>query len=132
MLDAAGMAQAEAPDWEADDAIGSLCAQGGPATRFDIITGDRDLLQLVHDGDDGFPAVRLLFTVRGVSNLEAFDAAQSKPNTACHPTAMSTSPPCAATRPTGCPACPASARRPRLASSTSTRRWTNWSIRPMT
>lgn len=75
ILDAIGMAQAEAPDWEADDAIGSLCAQGESGDRFDIITGDRDLLQLVQDGDDRTPAVRLLFTVRGVSNLEAFDAA---------------------------------------------------------
>lgn len=75
MLNAIGMAQAEAPDWEADDAIGSLCAQGGPGDRFDIITGDRDLLQLVQDGNDDAPVVRLLFTVRGVSNLEAFDTA---------------------------------------------------------
>ncbi len=75
MLDTLGMAQAQAPGWEADDAIGSLCAAGAPGDAFDIITGDRDLLQLVQNGDEGFPTVRLLFTVRGVSNLEAFDAA---------------------------------------------------------
>ena len=50
LLDAAGMSQAEAPGWEAEDAIGSLIAQQGdrePAT--DIVTGDRDLIQLVRD-----------------------------------------------------------------------------------
>jgi 5'-3' exonuclease len=75
LLDAIGMPQAKAPDWEADDAIGSLCAKGYSGDRIDIITGDRDLLQLVQDGDEDKPNVRLLFTVRGVSNLETFDAA---------------------------------------------------------
>jgi 5'-3' exonuclease len=75
MLDALGMAQAQAPGWEADDAIGSLCADGAAGDRFDIITGDRDLLQLVQDGSDDAPTVRLLFTVRGVSNLDEYDSA---------------------------------------------------------
>jgi 5'-3' exonuclease len=75
VLAAIGMTQAQAPGWEADDAIGTLSEQAGSGDRIDIITGDRDLLQLVHDGDGSRPVVRLLFTVRGVSNLEAFDAA---------------------------------------------------------
>ena len=75
MLDALGMSQAHAPGWEADDAIGSLCAAGAPGDRFDVITGDRDLLQLVQDGSGDAPTVRLLFTVRGVSNLAAYDSA---------------------------------------------------------
>jgi len=74
MLDALGLAQAEAPGWEADDAIGSLCAAGNAGDRFEIITGDRDLLQLVYDGDDA-ATVHLLFTVRGVTNLTHFDEA---------------------------------------------------------
>ena len=74
MLDATGQEQAQAPGWEADDAIGSLSARGAKDDRFDIITGDRDLLQLVHDGEKG-PIIRLLFTVRGVSNLTEFDEA---------------------------------------------------------
>ncbi|MBI4261847.1 MAG: 5'-3' exonuclease [Actinobacteria bacterium] len=68
LLDALGMAQAEAEGWEAEDAIGSLCSAGGPGERFEIVTGDRDLLQLVRD-----PSVRLLFTLRGVSLLAEFD-----------------------------------------------------------
>ncbi len=77
VLDAFGLTQAEARGWEADDAIGALCARDSGA-RFDIVTGDRDLLQLVRDADPAAPeagAVRVLFTVRGVSELAAFDSA---------------------------------------------------------
>jgi 5'-3' exonuclease len=38
--------------------------------RIEIVSGDRDLIQLVHD-----PVVKLLFTVRGVSELIEFDEA---------------------------------------------------------
>lgn len=70
VLEATGAAQAHAPDWEAEDAIGALCAQGKPSDRFEIVSGDRDLLQLVHD-----PDVKLLYTLRGVSDLREFDEA---------------------------------------------------------
>jgi 5'-3' exonuclease len=70
VLDALGMAQAEAPAWEAEDAIGTLCAAAGPKDRIDIVTGDRDLIQLVRD-----PAVRVLFTLKGVSELRVLDEA---------------------------------------------------------
>jgi len=68
VLEATGATQAHAPDWEAEDAIGALCARGEPDDRFEIVSGDRDLLQLVHD-----PDVRLLYTLRGVSELREFD-----------------------------------------------------------
>jgi 5'-3' exonuclease len=70
VLDAFGLPQADAPGWEAEDAIGVLCARGRRTDRFDIITGDRDLIQLVRD-----PQVRVLFTVRGVSDLRVLDEA---------------------------------------------------------
>jgi 5'-3' exonuclease len=70
VLDALGQPQAEAEGWEAEDAIGALCAAMPKGDRADIVTGDRDLLQLVRD-----PAVRVLFTVRGVSQLTVFDEA---------------------------------------------------------
>jgi 5'-3' exonuclease len=70
VLEAMGLPHAEAEGWEAEDAIGGLAARGGPDDRFDIVTGDRDLLQLVRD-----PVVRVLFTVRGVSELREFDEA---------------------------------------------------------
>jgi 5'-3' exonuclease len=65
-----GLPQAEAPGWEGEDVIGAICAAGASTDRFDIVTGDRDLLQLVRD-----PFVRVLFTVRGVSELHEFDEA---------------------------------------------------------
>ncbi len=50
--------------YEADDVIGTLAAQAaGPV---DIVTGDRDLFQLVNDKCD----VRVLYTARGMSRLE--------------------------------------------------------------
>jgi 5'-3' exonuclease len=70
VLDALGMAQAEAPAWEAEDAIGTLCDAAGPKDRIDIVTGDRDLIQLVRD-----PTVRVLFTLKGVSELRVLDEA---------------------------------------------------------
>ena len=54
---------------EADDIIGTLApAWGGPV---DIVTGDRDLFQLV---DDDHP-VRVLYTARGVGNHDVVDNA---------------------------------------------------------
>lgn len=72
VLDGLGQPQAEAEGWEADDAIGALCALADEAAgdRVDVITGDRDLIQLVRD-----PVVRVLFTVRGVSQIAVFDEA---------------------------------------------------------
>jgi 5'-3' exonuclease len=70
ILGAFGMIQAEAPGWEAEDAIGALCIQAEEADRIDIVTGDRDLIQLVRD-----PIVRVLFTRKGVSELDVLDEA---------------------------------------------------------
>jgi 5'-3' exonuclease len=70
VLNGFGLPQAEAPGWEAEDAIGALTAQAGRADRIDVVTGDRDLIQLVHD-----PQVRVLFTLRGVTELRVLDEA---------------------------------------------------------
>jgi 5'-3' exonuclease len=70
VLDAAGLPQADAPGWEAEDAIGALSARAGRSDRFDVVTGDRDLIQLVRD-----PQVRVLFTVRGVTDIRVLDEA---------------------------------------------------------
>jgi 5'-3' exonuclease len=74
VLQACGAEQAEAPGWEADDAIGALCVRASANDRLDIVTGDRDLLQVVRD-DDAAATVRVLLTVRGVSDLAVFDPA---------------------------------------------------------
>lgn len=58
-----------APDYEADDVIGTLAqAWDGPV---DIVTGDRDLFQLVDD-DRG---IRVLYVARGVSKHDVVDNA---------------------------------------------------------
>ncbi|WP_345750580.1 5'-3' exonuclease [Microbacterium rhizophilus] len=59
-----GIATVGAARHEADDVIGTLATR---ATRpVDIVTGDRDLFQLVDDERD----VRVIYTARGMSNLE--------------------------------------------------------------
>jgi 5'-3' exonuclease len=68
VLDALGLAIVGADEHEADDVIGTL-ATGIPAP-VDIVTGDRDLFQLVDDDAH----VRVLYTARGMSNLECVDA----------------------------------------------------------
>jgi len=72
VLDAFGLERASSPGWEADDTIGALCAAADPDDEVEIVTGDRDLLQLVRD--DG-PVVRVLFTIKGVTDLGVFDEA---------------------------------------------------------
>jgi 5'-3' exonuclease len=72
VLDFTGMPQAQAPDWEAEDAIGAICVQAGPDDVLEIVSGDRDLLQLVRDAP---PPIRVLYTLRGVSELHEFDEA---------------------------------------------------------
>jgi len=70
VLDAFGLPQAEAPGWEAEDAIGGLSARAGRGDHIDVVTGDRDLIELVRD-----PQVRVLFTVRGVTEVRVLDEA---------------------------------------------------------
>jgi 5'-3' exonuclease len=70
VLDAAGLPVAEAPGYEADDVLGTLADQAGAAERVAIVTGDRDLFQLVRD-----PVVRVLFPLRGTSQVALMDEA---------------------------------------------------------
>src|SRR5688572_12589772 len=70
VLDLTGLLQAETKGWEAEDAIGAFCVEANDDDRIEIVSGDRDLIQLVRD-----PVVKLLFTVRGVSELIEFDEA---------------------------------------------------------
>jgi 5'-3' exonuclease len=71
VLDATGLLQAETKGWEAEDAIGAFCVEADEPDRIEIVSGDRDLIQLVRD-----PVVKLLFTVRGVSELAEYDEAR--------------------------------------------------------
>ena len=69
ILDAFGIAIVGATPTEADDVIGTLATDAG--TPVDIVTGDRDLFQLVDDEAD----VRMLYTGRGVGKHERVDNA---------------------------------------------------------
>jgi 5'-3' exonuclease len=74
VLSAFGIARVGAAGLEADDVIGTLATRAvtsGPAD-VDVVTGDRDLFQLVDDA----AGVRVLYTGRGVRNLETIDQAR--------------------------------------------------------
>ncbi|GGL23973.1 5'-3' exonuclease [Phycicoccus endophyticus] len=60
-LAAVGLARVGAADHEADDVIGTLATRNHGVMPVDIVTGDRDLLQLVDDAH----AVRVLYTGKG-------------------------------------------------------------------
>ncbi|HEX5566808.1 MAG TPA: 5'-3' exonuclease [Streptomyces sp.] len=69
VLDAIGIARVGAEGYEADDVIGTLARRAtGPV---DVVTGDRDLFQLVDDGR----GVRVLYPVRGMGDPTVVDEA---------------------------------------------------------
>ena len=69
VLAALGIAQVGVPGYEADDVIGTLAGTAGCAV--DIVTGDRDLFQLVRDDQP----VRVIYTARGVGSATRWDEA---------------------------------------------------------
>ncbi|SDS65709.1 5'-3' exonuclease [Friedmanniella luteola] len=69
VLAALGLAVVGQDHYEADDVIGTLASTAPMAT--DVVTGDRDLFQLV---DDAKP-VRILYIARGVGKHEVVDEA---------------------------------------------------------
>lgn len=67
VLDALGIARVGVAGYEADDVIGTYTARArGPV---DIVTGDRDLYQLVDDAR----GVRVLYPLKGVGTLQLTD-----------------------------------------------------------
>ncbi|MFB8772719.1 5'-3' exonuclease [Streptomyces broussonetiae] len=67
VLDALGIARVGVAGYEADDVIGTFTARAdGPV---DIVTGDRDLYQLVDDAR----GVRVLYPLKGVGTLQITD-----------------------------------------------------------
>ncbi len=64
VLDLAGIAVVGVDEHEADDVIGTYASLATFPT--DVVTGDRDLFQLVDD-DRG---IRIIYTARGMKNLE--------------------------------------------------------------
>ncbi|MGV9940849.1 5'-3' exonuclease [Streptomyces sp. NPDC003401] len=69
VLDALGIARVGVAGYEADDVIGTFTARAkGPV---DVVTGDRDLYQLVDDAR----GVRVLYPLKGVGTLQTTDEA---------------------------------------------------------
>ncbi len=64
VLAALDLAVVGAPEYEADDVIGTLATRA--KIPVDVVTGDRDLFQLVDDARE----IRIIYTARGMSNLE--------------------------------------------------------------
>jgi 5'-3' exonuclease len=64
VLRLAGIAVVGAPDHEADDVVGTYASRA--ELPVDVVTGDRDLFQLVDDARE----VRVIYTARGMKNLE--------------------------------------------------------------
>ena len=69
VLDAVGIARVGAAGFEADDVIGTLATTA--TMPVDVVTGDRDLFQLVDDER----GVRILYTARGVGRADVVDEA---------------------------------------------------------
>jgi 5'-3' exonuclease len=69
VLAAVGIAAVGSPGYEADDVVGTLAAKA--TMPVDVVTGDRDLFQVVDDAR----GVRVLYTGRGVRNLQVVDEA---------------------------------------------------------
>src|SRR3954468_8336413 len=69
VLAALGLCRLGAAGYEADDVIGTLTATAGCAV--DVVTGDRDLFQLVRDDQP----VRIVYTAKGVGQATGWDEA---------------------------------------------------------
>lgn len=71
-LNAAGIPIVGVDGYEADDVIGTLATRGVESgMAVEVVTGDRDLFQLVDDD----ASVRIVYTARGMSNLQEVDEA---------------------------------------------------------
>ncbi|WP_329572173.1 5'-3' exonuclease [Kitasatospora sp. NBC_01266] len=69
VLDALGIARVGVPGYEADDVIGTLATRAAVPVR--IVTGDRDLFQLVDDAR----GVQVVYPVKGVGAAQLIDEA---------------------------------------------------------
>jgi 5'-3' exonuclease len=69
LLRVSGLAVTGQPGFEADDVMATLSARS--ESPVDVVTGDRDLFQLVDDAR----GVRVIYTVRGLLNMDVIDEA---------------------------------------------------------
>jgi 5'-3' exonuclease len=95
VLDALGVATAGMEGYEADDVLGTLAMRDTGAV--DVVTGDRDLLQLVRDDRP----VRILYTVE---KMRPYDEAAVRAKYGIPGGRTPTTPCCEGIRATGSPA----------------------------
>lgn len=76
LLDALGICYFEAPGYEADDVIGTLSKNNSDVI---VVTGDRDMLQLINDH------VKVIVPVKGLSLTKTYDAGAVKKEFAVSP-----------------------------------------------
>jgi DNA polymerase I len=69
VLDVLGIARLSVPGYEADDIIATLATEAGDGMDVLIVSGDRDVLQLVTDD------ITVLYTMRGISEMARFTPA---------------------------------------------------------
>ncbi|MCU0300367.1 MAG: 5'-3' exonuclease [Candidatus Nanopelagicales bacterium] len=70
VLEAVGIPRAGVAGYEADDVIGTLARRhGARGEAVEVVTGDRDLIQLVDDA----ASIRVLYTGKGIRRLEVLD-----------------------------------------------------------
>ncbi|MGH3300893.1 MAG: DNA polymerase I [Streptosporangiaceae bacterium] len=69
VLDVLGIRRLSVPGYEADDVIATLATQAADDMDVLIVTGDRDVLQLVTD------QITVLYTMRGISEMARFTPA---------------------------------------------------------
>ncbi len=82
VLDVLRFTQIEKPGVEADDIIATLATAGRDrGDQVLVVTGDRDVYQLVED-----PAIRVIYNRRGVSDYADYDEAGIEERTGVHPT----------------------------------------------
>ncbi len=83
ILDALNIYRIEIEGFEADDIIGTVVTQGEEADLEPIVvTGDKDALQLASD------KTKIIFTKRGISNIEVYDEKKVKEETGVTPEAF--------------------------------------------
>lgn len=83
ILDALNIYRIEIEGFEADDIIGTVVTQGEEADLEPIVvTGDKDALQLASD------KTRIIFTKRGISNIEVYDEKKVEEETGVTPEAF--------------------------------------------
>lgn len=79
MLDSAGISRYEMPGFEADDLLGTIAHQYGNTIKIDILTGDKDILQLVTD------TVSVIMLKTGLSKIVVYTPLLVKEFLGVHP-----------------------------------------------